>query len=141
MTQSDEWVVTMGLLADACVFLGDSERAATLYSQLEPYADCVLLGPIEMAAGLAARPLGNLAATLGRPDDAVRWLEHAARENDRVGARPWAAHARRDQARVLLAEGDAAAAEPLLEQAAATYLELGMDEWAAACRTPAAVSG
>jgi eukaryotic-like serine/threonine-protein kinase len=137
----EEWLLTIGLLADACVFVGDSERAATLYSQLEPYADCVLVGPVEIAIGSAARPLGNLAATLGRPDDAVRWLTRAARENDRVGARPWAAHARLDHARVLLAEGEAAAAEALLEQAAATYRELGMGEWAAACRAPAAVSG
>lgn len=71
----------------------------------------------------------------------MRWLTRAARENDRVGARPWAAHARLDHARVLLAEGEAAAAEPLLEQAAATYRELGMGEWAAACRAPAAISG
>lgn len=68
----------------------------------------------------------------------MRWLEYAALENDRVGARPWAAHARLDHARVLKAEGETAAAEPLLEHAAATYRELGMDGWAAACRAPAA---
>ena len=137
----EEWLLTIGLLADACTFVGDRERAATLYSQLEPYADCALVGPVEIALGSAARPLGNLAATLGRPDDAKRWFTRAARENDRAGARPWAAHARLDHARLLLAEGDPGAAESLLEQAAETYTELGMHGWAASCRTPAAVSG
>jgi DNA-binding SARP family transcriptional activator len=136
----DEWPLTVGLLADACAFLGDVERAADLYARLEPYPDAVLVGPIEIALGSAARPLGKLAATLGRPDDAARWLERAARDNDRAGARPWAAHARLDHARLLLAEGQRAAAEALLEQAEATYLGLGMHGWAASCRSPAAVS-
>jgi tetratricopeptide (TPR) repeat protein len=136
----DEWLLTMGLLADACAFLGDAERAADLYARLEPYPNAVLVGPIEIALGSAAWPLGKLAATLGRPDDAARWLARAARDNDAAGARPWAAHARLDHARLLLAEGEPAAAEALLEQAAATYRDLGMDGWAAACRVPAAVS-
>jgi DNA-binding SARP family transcriptional activator len=136
----DEWMLTMGLLADACAFLGDRERAAVLYARLEPYPHRVVVGPIEIALGSAARSLGNLAAVLGRPDDAVSWLERAVRDNDRAGARPWAAHARRDCARLLLAEGKPAAAEAPLEQAAATYRALGMDGWAAACRAPAAIS-
>jgi DNA-binding SARP family transcriptional activator/tetratricopeptide (TPR) repeat protein len=136
----DEWLLTMGLLAEACAFLGDTERAADLYARLEPYPDQVLVGPIEIALGSAAWPLGKLAATLGRPDDAARWLARAARDNERAGAQPWAAHARLDHARLLLAEGERAAAEALLEQAAETYRELGMDGWAAACRAPAAVS-
>jgi hypothetical protein len=32
----------------------------------------VMVGPIEIALGSAAGPLGKLAATLGRPDDAAR---------------------------------------------------------------------
>jgi DNA-binding SARP family transcriptional activator/tetratricopeptide (TPR) repeat protein len=136
----DEWLLTMGLLADTCAFLDDTERAAILYERLEPYAHRVLVGPIEVALGSAARPLGRLAATLGRPDQAARWFERAVVDNDRAGARPWAAHARFDHARMLLAEGDPPAAEPLLEQAAAIYRELGMDAWAARCETSAVAS-
>jgi tetratricopeptide (TPR) repeat protein len=131
----DEWLLTMGLLADACVFLGDTARAAILYERLEPYAHRVLVGPIEVAIGSAARPLGRLAATLGLRDEAEHWLERAAADNDRAGARPWAAHTRFDHGRMLLAEGDQAGGERLLEQAAATYRELGMRTWAARCDT------
>jgi tetratricopeptide (TPR) repeat protein len=111
-----------------------------MYERLEPYAHRVLVGPIEVSLGSPARPLGRLSATLGRPDQAARWFERAAADNDRAGARPWAAHARLDHGRMLLAEGDPAAAEPLLEQAAATYRELGMDAWAARCEASAVAS-
>jgi hypothetical protein len=66
-------------------------------------------------------------------EDAARSLERAALENERAGALPWAAHARLDHARLLLAHGEWAAAEPLLERAAATYRQLGMDVWAERC--------
>jgi DNA-binding SARP family transcriptional activator len=136
----DEWLLTTGLLADACALLDDTERAAILYRRLEPYAQRVLVGPIEIALGSAARPLGRLAATLGRPDQAAHWFERAAADNDRAGARPWAAHARLDHGRMLLAEGAPVAAEPLLEQAAATYREIGMDAWAARCERATVVT-
>ncbi len=131
----DEWLLTIGLLADACTFVGDSERAATLYSQLEPYADCVLVGPVEIAhrvGGATARePRGARWAARTTPSAG----SHAPRvRTTGAGARPWAAHARLDHARLLLAEGDPGAAETLLEQAAATYRELGMHGWAASCR-------
>jgi hypothetical protein len=49
--------------------------------------------------------------------------------NERIGARPWLAHTRRDLGRILLAQGDPGDAERarlLLEEAIATYRELGM---------------
>jgi tetratricopeptide (TPR) repeat protein len=127
----------MTLLADACAFLDDTERAALLYEQLERYGHRMVVGPIEIALGSAARPLGKLAATLGRPEQAARWFEHAAAENERAGATPWAAHARLDHARLLLAQGKHAAAEPLFEDAAASYRQLGMEAWASRCRPSA----
>ena len=48
-------------------------------------------------------------------------------------ARPWLAHAQHDLAAMLLARGAAAdreRARALLEEAAATYRELGMPTWA-----------
>lgn len=95
------------------------------------------MGPIEAALGYAARPLGKLASTLGRADLAASWFERAALVNERAGALPWAAHARLDHARMLLAQGELAAAEPLLAQAAAGYRELGMEAWASRCRPTA----
>jgi len=136
----EEWLLTMALLADACAFIEDGKRAAVLCEQLERYGHRILVGPIEVALGSAARPLGKLAATLGRPDQAARWFERAASDNERAGARPWAAHARFDHGRMLLAEGDRRGADLLLERAASGYHELGMTAWAARCETAALVS-
>ena len=129
----DTWVMTTGLLAHACRFLEDSARATILYERLEPYAHRNMVAPLEASLGSAARPLGMLAATLGDLTAAAAWFERAAGENERVGALPWAAHARLDHARLLLDRGDRAGATPLLDQAARTYRALGMDAWAARC--------
>ena len=134
------WLMTTALLADCCWHLRDTARAAALYERLEPYVHRVVVSPVEIAVGSAGRPLGRLAATLGRHDDAARWFAHAARTNERAGALPWAAHARLDHARLLLDRGDQAAAAPLLERALATYRELGMEAWAARGESLAAQS-
>jgi hypothetical protein len=50
-----------------------------------------------------------------------------------MGARPWLAHTQSDYARMLLARnhaGDRERALELIEDALATYRELGMDDWA-----------
>jgi ATP/maltotriose-dependent transcriptional regulator MalT len=104
---------------------------------IEQYANRVVVGPIEVALGSAARHVGKLAATLGRTEQAASWFQRAALENERAGAIPWAAHARLDHARLLLARGELAAAKPLLAQAAASYRKLGMEPWASRCQ-PAA---
>jgi tetratricopeptide (TPR) repeat protein len=135
----EEWLLTVALLADACAFLDDSRRASVLYEQLQPYGHRILVGPIEIALGSAARPLGKLAATLGRTEQAARWFERAAFDNERAGALPWAAHARLDHGRMLLAEGDRGGADRLLDRAASTYRELGMTAWAARCDVAAVV--
>jgi len=67
----DEWLMTTGLLADACATLGYSDLAPALYAGLQPYAHRVLAAPIEIALGSAARPVGKLAATLRRTDEAA----------------------------------------------------------------------
>ncbi|MBA3262984.1 MAG: hypothetical protein H0T69_11065 [Thermoleophilaceae bacterium] len=135
----EEWLLTMALLADACAFLDDSKRAAVLYEELERYGHRILVGPIEVALGSAARPLGKLAATLGRTEQAARWFERAALDNERADALPWAAHARFDHGRMLRAEGQRGAADRLLAQAAGTYHELGMTTWATRCEVVAVV--
>jgi DNA-binding SARP family transcriptional activator/tetratricopeptide (TPR) repeat protein len=130
----EEWLLLTSLLADPCGFLGDRRRAQILYERLEPYAHRVAAGATEIAIGSASRALGTLAATLGQSDAARHWFERAASENERAGALPWAAHARLGHARLLLAEGDRAAAERLAESASAIYEELGMDAWVVRCR-------
>jgi tetratricopeptide (TPR) repeat protein len=130
----EEWLLATTLLASACSFLGDRKRAAVLYDRLEPYANRVAVGATEVAIGSVSRALGQLAATLSQTDKATHWFERAARENERAGALPWAAHARLDHGRLLLAGSDLAAAEPLIRNASAMYRDLGMDAWVLRCR-------
>ena len=129
----DIWVLTMGLLGHACAFLRDTQRAAVLHERLAPYAHRNQVAPIEASLGSVARPLGELAATLGDTDLAASWFERAAEADEGVGAAPWAAHARREQGEMLLAAGETTAAEELLDRAATTYRELQMDAWARRC--------
>jgi DNA-binding SARP family transcriptional activator len=129
----DLWVLTMGVLAHACAFLRDTERAAILHERLAPFAHRNQVAPLEASLGSAARPLGELAATLADIDLAAGWFERAAQADERVGAAPWAAHARREHGEMLLAAGDTAAAEALLDRAVTTYRALGMNTWAQRC--------
>ena len=46
------------------------------------------------------------AASLGRPDDAMRHLSAALVANEQMRARPWVAHTQRDYAKLLLAQGE-----------------------------------
>ena len=85
----------------------------------------------ELAFDSVGRPLGILATLQGRFEDAARHFQEALRMNERMGARPSAAHTHEDYARMLLrrnAHGDRKHADELLSQAQATYRELGMQD-------------
>ena len=126
----EEWLVGICLLAETCVILGDTERAAPLYDLLLPYAPLNAVAVPELALDSTSRPLGMLSTLLGRFEDAARHFEEALRMNERMGARPWLAHAQEEFARMLLrrdAGDDRERAEELLSRAHATYQELGME--------------
>jgi tetratricopeptide (TPR) repeat protein len=129
-----EWLFTISLLADPCARLGDREVAERLYSMLLPYESLYAQAPVEATFGAMARGLGVLATTLRRFDDAERHFDVAIEIEQRMRARPWLAHAQQDLAAMLLARGAAGDSEralAVLEDALATYRELGMDAWAA----------
>jgi tetratricopeptide (TPR) repeat protein len=68
-----------------------------------------------------------------RWDEAETHFGEALDVNQRVGARPWLAHSQEDYARMLLARSkpaDRNMALRLLDDACASYRELGMDAWA-----------
>jgi len=117
-------------LSEVSHIVGDARRAALLYDLLAPYADrFIVVGYGISGLGSAERPLGLLAATLGRRDDAVQHLERALAVNERLGARPFAALTRFDLARVLRDGGDPAAqsrAALLLAEASEQAERLGM---------------
>jgi DNA-binding SARP family transcriptional activator len=128
-----EWFVGASLLAEVCVFLGDARRAAPLYAALLPYSDCNVLSMPEFSLGSASRPLGILASTMSRWEQAAGHFEQAIEMNSAMGALPWVAHTQHDYARMLLmknAPADNPQALELIRKALATYRELEMDIWA-----------
>jgi tetratricopeptide (TPR) repeat protein len=123
------WMLAIGLLSDVAVRLDDTESATTLYRLLAPYASLIVGTPHAFHTGVASRYLGVLASALSRHDEAIGHLEHAVAAHEKLGARPWAAHARADHGRALLARdapGDHHRAHDLLRDALATYEALGM---------------
>jgi tetratricopeptide (TPR) repeat protein len=124
-----EWLLGTALASDACAMLGDQAAAAVLYSQLLPFSGGHAIGHTEGSVGSVDRYLGLLAATMGRPDDAVRHLTHGIAANERLGAWPWAAHTQHDLAGVLrrrAGAGDVQRANALDAAALATARRLGM---------------
>ncbi len=127
--RDSEWLLGISLASEACALLGDVPAAATLYSQVEPFAGRHAIGHAEGSVGAVDRYLGLLATTLGRLDDAERHLTAAIEINERMDARPWAAHCRHDLAVLLRRRdlpGDASRAEALDRSARATAVAVGM---------------
>ena len=132
----EEWLLGVSVLADLCAQLRDVDAAAQLYELLLPYRRLNALATLEVSTGSVARPLGTLATTLGRLDDAEAHFEAAIEMERRMGSGPGVAHAQHGLAAVLLARGapgDRDRARELARAAVATYEQLGMDAWAARC--------
>jgi DNA-binding SARP family transcriptional activator len=128
----EEFLGSMTLLAEVSISLGDLERAATIYKRLLPHRERNAFAMIEFALGSVARPLGLLASALGRTDEAIDHLERAIAMNERMGARPWVAHASFDLGRTLAQSRESAALErstALISDALGTYRALGMSPW------------
>jgi tetratricopeptide (TPR) repeat protein len=132
------WLAAVAGLADVCVFLQDTEHAAVLYGLLTPYADrTVMMTPGTACSGVAARPLGRLAAQLDQWTAAVLHFETAVKLHQRLGARHFVAHTQVHYAEALLAReqpGDVRRARKLLAQALATYDDLRMPYYAVKAR-------
>jgi hypothetical protein len=124
------WMACITYLVDVCRFLGDRDRAATLYQLLLPYAGhTVVVGFAAACYGALSRYLGALATTLGRWDEAVQHFEDALAMNARMEAQPWLAHTQYQYATMLLTRdqpGDGEKARELLTAALLTARELGM---------------
>jgi len=91
--------------------------------------------------GSVARALGVLATTLRRFEDAERHFDVAIETERRMRARRLLAEAQHDCRAMLLercAAGDSERANGLLDEALASYRELGMESWAARVLTPSA---
>jgi predicted ATPase len=124
------WLITLVLLADTCLFLRDAPRASILYERMLPFSGSnVVVGPSASCTGALDRNLGYLAATMSRWDKAVEHFERALEMNERIRSRPYVARTRFEYANMLLERnepGDLEKAVPLLNQALDTAQELGM---------------
>jgi tetratricopeptide (TPR) repeat protein len=130
LSQDQQWVTTVILLAEVCAFLGDTHRAVLLYDRLYPYAARnVVVGPATACYGSAARYLGLLSTTMEHWEEATRHFEVAIEMNVRLGARLYIAWTQYDYAHMLLIRsqpGDQEQARQLLDQSLSTAQELGM---------------
>jgi hypothetical protein len=99
------WVVSIHHLAETCVRLRDSERAAVLYRQLRPHDGRFVAFSWLSFHGPVSRYLALLAATAGQDRKAIDHFEAAIHSCQALGARLWTARVRCDYARFLLERG------------------------------------
>jgi DNA-binding SARP family transcriptional activator len=132
--RDNEYLFSLAFLGDTVDALGEVRAAAVLYDLLVPYAHLNAINADEIATGSVSRTLGVLAAALSRWDDASGHFDAAITHNTGMGARPWAAHAQYDHARMLVARdtpGDRDRAGQLLTVARQTFETLAMIPWEA----------
>jgi class 3 adenylate cyclase len=125
-----QWAISLTLLSEAAVFLGDIPRSRRLYELLLPFDGLnVIAGRGAASYGPVARILGLLAATDGRLDQAERHFTEALALTEGMGDRPFTARARFELAQMLLArdaEGDRERALELLAATLDSAQEIGM---------------
>jgi len=129
LPMTNEWLFSLGFLADVAWSLGDADRAATLQELLMPYAAHNASTADYIATGSVARPLGVASAAASRWTEAEGHFENALEMNSRMGAQPWVAWTVCNWAEMLLrrdAAGDRERAAELLAEAVKTADELGM---------------
>jgi class 3 adenylate cyclase len=124
------WPGAMVVLADVCTELADTARAPVLYDMIAPYSDkCPVVGTIVDCYGSMGRFTAQLAATMGRWDDAERYFEGALEMNLRNNATRAVVWTQCRYAEMLLARdasGDRQKALGLLTKAIDTAQPIGM---------------
>jgi tetratricopeptide (TPR) repeat protein len=109
------WSVSLYHLAETCVRLRDSKRAAVLYRQLRPHDGLFAAFSWVGFYGPVSRYLALLAATAGRDREAVDHFEAAIHSCQKLGARLWTARVQCDYARFLIERGQSGDHEKALE--------------------------
>jgi eukaryotic-like serine/threonine-protein kinase len=123
------WLGAMCLLSEACIKLGDRERALVLYRILEPYAARNAQIGLALSVGIVHRFLGGLAAVLERWSAAEAHFDAALKRSAAMDAVTSLAHIRCEYAETLLMRGDdadRARAAAHLTEARCTAERLGM---------------
>jgi tetratricopeptide (TPR) repeat protein len=123
------WLLSIARVGTVASLLDDHSRSRHAYELLLPHANICLVLPAVGCEGSMSRPLGMLATTLGRYDDAEQHFERALEMNTSIRSPLWTAHTQYEYARMLrLRRGprDHARAHTLLATATATADELGL---------------
>jgi DNA-binding SARP family transcriptional activator/class 3 adenylate cyclase/tetratricopeptide (TPR) repeat protein len=123
------WLSNVSTLCEIAVFLGDARRTQLLYKLLLPYADRCATSFALLCQGSVSRPLGQLATTMSRFDDAERHFEQALTMNTQIRSPLWIGHTQHDYAHMLLLRnrpGDHDKALELLTDALAVAEQLGL---------------
>jgi DNA-binding SARP family transcriptional activator len=129
LPRDDSWLSNLAGLSVVASTLGDARRVQLLYTLLLRYADRCMNKGLLLSLGCVSRPLGNLATTLSRYEDAEEHFEQALKINTRIRSPLWIGHTRLGYARMLLLRndpGDNDKALHLLTQAIATAQALGL---------------
>ena len=134
------WPGSASFLADVCIALRDTERAAILYRESAHLAGHNVMVGMTVCLGPADRWLGGLAWLSGRSVDANAHFESALRLARPGDADAWRAQCQYEWAIVRAADGDATGAASLAAEALDTARRLGMDALAARCADLAATA-
>jgi tetratricopeptide (TPR) repeat protein len=122
------WLLDMALLSEVVSALGGHPSAERLYDLLAPFADRNVV-TTKHCQGSVARPLGMLATTLDRLENAQEHFDRALRMNAQIRSPLWVAHTQHAYARMLVKrdrKGDREQAGELLAAAGATAQRLGL---------------
>jgi DNA-binding SARP family transcriptional activator len=131
-TNNVGWLLFAAQCAWICARLGRSDCVPLLRSRLEPYADQLVVASFAgWVLGSVSLHLALLHRTAGDLEAAEAHFAAATALHERIGARPWLARTRLEQARLLLARAapeDGARADDLLRRALTTARELGLPQ-------------
>lgn len=137
------WLVAMAILAEVSVRLEHPAVAALLYAKLQPYAgrNIVVGPPPNSCYGPVDLYLGEIAALLGRVDEAQRHFEHALKIASVMSAWPLVVRTRYAAAAMLAAHGRVDRAREVLGTAPEVAGRLGMEAIATRSRVLASRLG
>ena len=105
MPHDNGWAYGMTTLSEIVLRLGDEALAVTLYGEMLPFAHLMATGGGEIAGGSLERSLGQVAAVLGRTDDALAHLEKARATHRAYRADIWVTRTDVDEAAARLRRG------------------------------------
>jgi tetratricopeptide (TPR) repeat protein len=128
--------ITIGNLIAAAMQSGATERAADFYERVRHEEGNWLIGRFSgfFVRGTYGRYLGWLASTFGRRADAERHFEGALSLASAAGARPERARILAAYGSMLATGGDVERARPMLAEASALAVNLGLSHLAACIR-------